>query len=75
MKGITFFLALATFSTNSLPTRGASSTPTRRPPGPTMSETCEGVVPVEVPRYRTLSPGLMTSGSSPFRIAPASLDL
>ena len=45
----------------------------RRPLGPKMSEMCEGVVPVEVPRYRTLSPSPTTSDRNPFRIAAASL--
>src|SRR5271155_4311062 len=74
MNGMTFALAFATFSRNSLPTRADISTPTTRPPLPTMSETCDAVVPVEAPRYSTLSPSLMTSGSSsPLMIAPASL--
>ena len=50
MNGMTFPLAFATFSRNSRPTRADISTPTTSPSPPTMSETCEAVVPVEAPR-------------------------
>ena len=41
--------------------------------GPTMSETCETVVPDAAPRYSTLDPGFMCILSTPPNIAAASL--
>ena len=42
--------------------------------GPTMSETCDTVVPDAAPKYRTLLPGSMWIEPTPPRMAAASFD-
>ena len=43
--------------------------------GPTISETCETVVPDAAPRYKTFEPGGMWILSTPPKIAAANFDL
>ena len=52
MMGITLVRDLAMLM-RSRPGRWANSTAYTTPVGPTMSETCETVVPAEAPKYRT----------------------
>ena len=51
-----------------------NSTAKTVPSGPTMSETCETLVPDAAPKYRTFKPGLMWMLSTPERMDAASLD-
>src|SRR3546814_1074621 len=64
MMGITFVRDLAILM-RSRPGRCANSTAYTQPVGPTISDTCDTVVPAEAPRYKTLEPGPMKMLSTP----------
>ncbi|KAG5458931.1 MAG: hypothetical protein BJ554DRAFT_759 [Olpidium bornovanus] len=72
MIGMTLVLFLAMLI-KSRPGRCENSTAYTTPSGPTMSATCETVVPAAAPRYRTFFPGAMWMWSTPPRIPAASL--
>lgn len=57
-----------------LPLRCENSTAKTDPSGPTMSETCETLVPDAAPRYRTFALGLMWMLSMPASMEAASFD-
>merc|ERR1719329_1397419 len=72
--GITFVRDFAMFI-RSRPGRCANSTAYTQPIGPTISDTCDTVVPAEAPIYSTFAPGYIQILSTPPKIAAASFDL